>query len=171
MRPAKASGDAAGQHPWPTEYPFGHARHHGTRLLLGKWPRTPRPAKLPNGVPLCRDRVHTETCDPDTPHLITAVATTPATTQDDQLLPTIHSALKARDLLPSEHLVDAGYTTAEVLVTSRREHGVTVVGPVTLDGSWQARAGEGFDKARFTVDWDTETVTCPPGSGVCRGGR
>jgi transposase len=109
-------------------------------------------------------KVHlTETCDPDAPHLITHVATTPATTQDDQVLSPIHTALAARNLLPNEHLVDAGYTTADVLVTSRREHRVTVVGPVALDPSWQAKAGEGFEKARFVVDWAAETVTCPAG--------
>jgi len=91
------------------------------------------------------------------------VATTPATTQDDQMLPTIHTALAAHDLLPKEHLVDAGYTTAAVLVTSQREHGVAVVGPVAVDPSWQARAGAGFEKARFVVDWAAESVTCPAG--------
>ena len=91
------------------------------------------------------------------------MATTPATTQDDQLLPTLHTALAAHDLLPQEHLVDAGYTTAAVLVTSQREHGVAVVGPVAVDPRWQARAGEGFEKARFVVDWAAESVTCPAG--------
>ncbi len=105
----------------------------------------------------------TETCDPDTPHLITHVETTPATTQDDQVLTLVHTALAAHDLLPQEHLVDAGYTTADVLVTSQREHGVAVVGPVAVDPSWQAKAGAGFAKAHFAVDWAAETVTCPAG--------
>lgn len=109
-------------------------------------------------------QVHlTETCDADTPHLITHVTTTAATAQDDQLLPTIHTALATEGLLPREHLVDAGYPTAAVLVTSQREHGVTVVGPVALDSSWQAKAGAGFAKAHFVVDWAVETVTCPAG--------
>jgi len=116
------------------------------------------------GVDWVGYKVHlTETCDPDTPHLITHVETTPATIQDDQLLPTIHTALAAEGLLPREHLVDAGYTTADVLVTSRREHGVAVVGPVARDPSWQAKAGAGFEKARFVVDWEAEMVTCPAG--------
>jgi Transposase DDE domain len=29
--------------------------------------------------------------------------------------------------------------------------------------SWQARAGTGFDKAQFLVDWDRKVVTCPMG--------
>lgn len=116
------------------------------------------------GVDWVGYKVHlTETCDPDTPHLITHVETTPATTQDDQVLPLVHTALAAHDLLPQEHLVDAGYTTADVLVTSQREHGVAVVGPVAVDPSWQAKAGAGFEKAHFAVDWAAETVTCPAG--------
>jgi len=116
------------------------------------------------GVDWVGYKVHlTETCDPDTPHRIIQVETTPATIQDDQLLPTIHTALAAEGLLPREHLVDAGYTTAAVLVTSQREHGVAVVGPVARDPSWQAKAGDWFEKARFVVDWEAEMVTCPAG--------
>src|SRR5262249_51884428 len=50
-----------------------------------------------------------------------------------------------------------------VLVTSRGAYGVTVVGPVAEDPGWQARAGEGFDKGSFAVDWDRQVVTCPAG--------
>jgi transposase len=105
----------------------------------------------------------TETCDPARPHLITHIETTPATTQDDQMLDEIHADLAAADRLPGEHLVDTGYTTAGVLVRSEREHDVRVIGPVALDPSWQARAGTGFDKAQFVVDWEAQTVTCPAG--------
>ena len=42
-------------------------------------------------------------------------------------------------------------------------YGVTLIGPVADDPSWQARAGTGFDKAQFVVDWDRQTVTCPMG--------
>jgi hypothetical protein len=40
---------------------------------------------------------------------------------------------------------------------------VTIVGPVADDPSWQARAGEGFDKAHFLIDWGHPIVTCPAG--------
>jgi transposase len=54
-------------------------------------------------------KVHlTETCDPDTPRLLTNVETTPATTPDDNILASVHAALAARDRLPAEHLVDTG---------------------------------------------------------------
>src|SRR3954471_21659845 len=105
----------------------------------------------------------TETCDPDLPSLIVNVATTPATTPDDNMLAVVHASLAKRDLLPSEHLVDKGYTDSHVLVDSRRHFGVEVVGPVADDPSWQAREGEGFAKAAFLVDWERRVVTCPAG--------
>lgn len=109
-------------------------------------------------------KVHiTETCDPEHPHLITNVETTPATTPDDNMAAVIHASLAPRDLLPQEHLVDKGYTDADMLVASQHEYGVAIVGPVADDPSWQARAGEGFDKAQFLVDWEHQVVTCPMG--------
>jgi transposase len=105
----------------------------------------------------------TETCDPDLPSLIVNVATTPATTPDDNILAVVHASLAKRDLLPGEHLVDKGYTDSQVLVDSRRRFGVEVVGPVADDPSWQAREGEGFAKAAFLVDWKRRVVTCPAG--------
>ncbi|HSH78252.1 MAG TPA: IS1182 family transposase [Herpetosiphonaceae bacterium] len=106
----------------------------------------------------------TETCDPDTPHLITNVATTPATTQDSDVTAAIHTALAAKELLPKEHLLDAGYIDADHLVTSKDEHGVTIIGPVARDGSWQACNGHGFDVAQFAVEWEAQRVRCPQGN-------
>jgi transposase len=109
-------------------------------------------------------KVHlTETCDPATPHLIVNVETTPAATPDDQMIATVHASLEPRGLLPTEHLVDKGYIDSQVLVDSQRTYGVTLIGPVADDPSWQARAGTGFDKAQFLVDWDRQVVTCPMG--------
>jgi transposase len=109
-------------------------------------------------------KVHfTETCDEDRPNLIVNVETTPATTPDDNMIEVVHESLEQHDRLPSEHLVDKGYTDAGVLVDSQHDYGVTIVGPVAEDPSWQARAGEGFDKGSFEVDWEEEVVTCPAG--------
>src|SRR3954469_2532656 len=105
----------------------------------------------------------TETCDGDRPHLIVNVETTPATTPDDNMIEVVHESEKGRDLLPGEHLVDKGYTDSKALVASQREYGVTIVGPVAEDPGWQARAGTGFDKGSFAVDWDRRVVTCPAG--------
>lgn len=110
-------------------------------------------------------KVHiTETCDADTPHLITHVTTTPATVADVELLAPIHAALANKGLLPGEHFVDAGFVDADVLVTSQSEQQVEVIGPAPQDTRWQARAGEGFDVACFTLDWEHEQATCPQGA-------
>src|SRR5712691_382474 len=109
-------------------------------------------------------KVHlTETCDPATPHLMVHVETTPATTPDDHMLATVHASLEPRGWLPAEHLVDKGSTDSQVLVDSQRTYGVTLIGPVADDPSWQARAGTGFDKGQFLVDWEQKVVTCPMG--------
>jgi transposase len=104
----------------------------------------------------------TETCDADTPNLITHITTRPATEHDSLVIDEIHASLAARDLLPSEHLVDAGYVTSETLVSSQ-PHEVDLYGPIQVDHSWQAVAGEGFEIACFTVDWDAQRVICPQG--------
>jgi transposase len=109
-------------------------------------------------------KVHvSETCDDDGPHLITHVETTPATTHDGQRTATIHSALAAKELLPSEHFVDTAYIDAPLLVDSRKDHQVELIGPVPADQSWQAKAGDGFDVACFQVNWEAKRVICPQG--------
>lgn len=79
------------------------------------------------------------------------------------MLEVVHASLEKRDLLPSEHLVDKGYTDSEVFVRSERDYGVSITGPVADDPSWQARAAEGFEHSQFHVDWDRQVVTCPQG--------
>jgi len=109
-------------------------------------------------------KVHlTETCETDTPDLVVNVETTPATTPDDHMIKRVHASLEPRDLLPAEHIVDKGYTDSQVLVESQQTYGVTLIGPVADDPSWQARTGTGFDKSQFLVDWERQVVTCPMG--------
>ncbi len=109
-------------------------------------------------------KVHlTETCDLDAPHLLTNVETTPATTPDFEMTGKIQHHLASRNLLPREHYLDAGYMSAEHLVTSQTAYGVDLVGPVPDETSWQAQAGEGFATARFAVDWEARRATCPQG--------
>jgi transposase len=109
-------------------------------------------------------KVHlTETCDEDKPHLITHVETTTANATDEAALPMIHQALKKRDLLPAEHLVDAGYVHSAQLTASKEQHEVRLVGPLSEDGSWQAQAGNGYGSAYFLVNWEGQQVTCPAG--------
>jgi transposase len=105
----------------------------------------------------------TETCDQETPNLITHVETTPATTGDVEMTGTIHNALAEKGLLPNEHLVDTSYVDAGHLVTSQKEHQVNLYGPAAVDSSWQAKSETGFDVRCFTIDWDAQTVICPQG--------
>ncbi|WP_216918005.1 IS1182 family transposase [Nocardia noduli] len=107
-------------------------------------------------------KVHlTETCEPDAPHLITHVATTVAPIPDMEMTAAIHSRLARLDLLPAEHLVDAGYIDADLLTGSREQHGVELLGPAKAPTGWQATAGHGFALSDFLIDWDNERVTCP----------
>ena len=114
-------------------------------------------------------QVHfTKTCDPAAPHLIVNVETTPATTPDDHRVAVVHASLAARHRLPAEHLVDKGYTSAQVLLDSQRDDHVAIVGPVADDPRGQARAGEGFAKADFQIDGDRPVVTGPAGPTATR---
>ena len=105
----------------------------------------------------------TETCDDETPNLISQVTTTPSTTDDHMVTADIQQALAAKDLLPAEHLVDSGYVDAEVLVESKAQHAITVVGPVTADPSWQAHTANGLTSSQFVLDWDAHQAHCPGG--------
>jgi transposase len=105
----------------------------------------------------------TEVCDDDQPHFLTAVVTTPATTNDCEVPEQIHAELAQQDLLPSEHLLDAGYVDSHLIVSGRDRYAVEIVGPVPASPSWQAKAQTGFDVTCFTVDWEHEQVTCPQG--------
>ena len=109
-------------------------------------------------------KVHaTETCDDDQPHLITQVTTTPASIADVAQVAPIQDELAGKDLPPAQHLVDGGYVCGRTLVRSRDRHGIDLLGPMTADPQWQAKAGDGFDLSHFSIDWETSVVTCPQG--------
>ena len=105
----------------------------------------------------------TEICGEDCPHFITHVYTTLSTLSDDAALEPIHQALCSKSLLPTEHLMDTGYVTAEHLVNSRTQYGVEIVGPVRSDPSWQARNHPKFAADQFKIDWENQAATCPKG--------
>lgn len=109
-------------------------------------------------------KVHlTETCDADQVHLITHVITTPAHHSDVAQTEQIHTALQAKALLPQQHLVDAGFVDANLIVTSQKQYGVDLIGPVRPNVSWQANTPGGYDISQFQVNWKTRRVTCPQG--------
>jgi len=107
-------------------------------------------------------KVHlTESCDAGTPHLITSVITTSSTEPDNNVTEQVHHSLEEKDLLPSEHFVDAGYPSTDLLIDSRKEYGIELVCPMRPDNSWQARTDGAFDISHFSIDWENQKVTCP----------
>jgi hypothetical protein len=100
---------------------------------------------------------------PQTPNLITNVATTDATVPDSAMTEPIHQSLAARGLLPAEHYLDSGYPSAELLANSWKTYGIALVTPVLADHSAQAKAGAGYDRSAFTIDFDRQQATCPQG--------
>jgi len=112
-------------------------------------------------------KVHlTESCEADAPlNVITHVEVAQATQQDVEAPELIHAQLAQRGLTPSEHLMDAGYPSADLFVEAQRDYGIQVISPVhkLQNVSWQAREKTGYDSSRFRIDWEAKTVTCPEG--------
>src|SRR5215467_12673157 len=52
----------------------------------------------------------------------------------------VHEELERRHVLPRTHVVDAGYVDAGAIVESREVSGVALVGPVSKNHQWQAKA-------------------------------
>jgi transposase len=104
-----------------------------------------------------------ETCEPTTPSVLTHVHTTPATVHEVQCTAPIQQALVDKGLPPHEHLVDAAYIDAALLVTSHQEHGITLRGPARPNPNWQANVEGAYPLADFAVDWERQQVRCPQG--------
>jgi transposase len=105
----------------------------------------------------------TETCTDDAVHLLTHVMTTVATVHEARCTATIHQALAAKGLPPGEHLVDAAYIDAELLVRSRDELGISLIGPGRPSAAWQTKVEDAFTLERFVLDWEQRQARCPRG--------
>ena len=97
------------------------------------------------------------------PNLITHVATTDATVTDNQMTTAICEDLARKNLAPGRSYLDSGYLSAAVVVSALTTWGIALIGPLLADTFAQARAGAGYARADFTVDYATKTVTCPQG--------
>jgi transposase len=102
-----------------------------------------------------------ESCDDETPHLITHVHTTQATVHEAQCTHTIQAQLVAKELPPAEQLVDAAYIDADLLVQSQAQHHITLVGPTRPNNTWQAKTAGAYTINDFVVDWEKEQARCP----------
>ncbi len=115
-------------------------------------------------------KVHlTETCDIQAeaevgvPRLITDVHTTTATVPDVKTTVPIQQNLAERQVAPGEHYLDSGYPSVD-LVVEAAGRGISMVTPLLVDHSPQAKAAEGFDKSAFRIDWKARQVRCPQGA-------
>ncbi|MGZ5362570.1 MAG: IS1182 family transposase, partial [Solirubrobacterales bacterium] len=104
-----------------------------------------------------------ESCENETVHLLTHAMTTPATVHEARCTAAIHKALAGKGLPPGEHLVDAGYVDAGLLVRSLEDHGIDLVGPPRVNPTWQTKVEDGYSIDRFEIDWKRERVRCPEG--------
>ncbi len=105
----------------------------------------------------------TETCEAQEVHLITHVDTTAATVHEAMRTAAIHQAVEEKGRAPKEHLVDAAYVSAEVRVSGRAQHGITLIGPPRPEPNWQAKTPGAFVAEDFHVDWKNQCVLCPQG--------
>ena len=52
---------------------------------------------------------------------------------------------------------------AALLVSSRQDHGIDVIGPTRPNVSWQTQVEGAYSMEQFTIDWEHEQVICPQG--------
>jgi transposase len=116
---------------------------------------------------MCPD-FRSETCDPTTPHLLSHVHTTPASVHEAMCTATIQQALVDKDCAPQEHVVDAAYVDAELLVSRQTTQGITLRGPTRPHVNWQTQVDGAYTLADFTVDWEHQQVHCPQGKTSTR---
>lgn len=157
---------------WEQQYILeeGQIRHRDLKEMVAvrEWIRSPFDPEARYGKKRDIDwvgyKIHlTETCDEGKPHVITQVETRPAIEQDNEATAAIQELLLESKLVPDQHLVDAGYISAKLILESREKHGIDLIGPVHADPSWQARTPSAYDASQFQVDWETQFATCPQG--------
>jgi transposase len=108
-------------------------------------------------------KVHfTESCSPELPHLITNVDTVAAYAADAEHLPRGQDELAEQGLLPARQFVDGAYVGAQMMLESRKKHGIEVIGPVKQNVHYTQKES-GYDISAFDIDWERQSATCPQG--------
>ena len=105
-----------------------------------------------------------ETCEAQTPHLLTHVHTTDASVHEAKCTESIQQALLDKQLPPNMHIVDAAYVDAPLLLNSEQNQGIDLVGPTRPNSSWQAKVEGAYSIEQFTIHWDRQQVICPQGN-------
>jgi len=105
----------------------------------------------------------TETCDEESPRIITNVETSSAPVADFYLTEPIHRALKKKNLVPDLHLADTGFVDAELMLAAKQNYNIDLLGPSHLDRQWQSRHNPQFCAENFLIDWQQKKAMCPAG--------
>jgi transposase len=106
----------------------------------------------------------TETCDNDAEiNIITHVRTTPADVHDVKSTKIIQGELYKINLAPKEHIVDTAYINLDLLVSSKKDYNIDLIGPPKEGPSWRSKVEGAYTLDMFKIDWDKEQVTCPQG--------
>src|ERR1035437_5889746 len=87
------------------------------------------------------------------PNLITHVETTDATVPDSRMTSVIDDRLTGKNLAPGRHYLDSGSLSAGLVVAELARYGIALIGPLLADTPAQARAGNGYARADFTIDY------------------
>jgi len=111
-----------------------------------------------------------ETCADDAIHLMTPTHTTPATVHAAPCTEGIHAGLLQQGLRPRAHLVDAASISAALLVSSRPEQEIALLGPPRLDPRWQANVAGASSLDQCAIAWEHQQMPCPQGQ-VALGGK
>src|SRR5262245_26609860 len=123
--------------------------------LESSYDRDARYCRKRNGLVWTGYMVHvSETCEKEEVHLLTHVHTTPATVHEAHCTAPIQQALITKDLAPGTHIVDAAYVDADLLVHSRQDHGINLLGPSRPNVSWQTQVEGAYRLEQFTIDWE-----------------
>lgn len=93
------------------------------------------------------------------PNLITHAETTGATVPDCAMTAHVHDALAGKGLAPGRSYLDSGYLSADLVVSGYARHGIALIGPLLAGTSAQARAGNGYARTDFDIDYDNQSVT------------
>lgn len=144
------------------ELPPAAARIHSPYDPQARYSAKGRPDQEPDTEWVGTKCHLSESCDEDLPNLITDVHTTAATDPDLTATTDIQDKLVSRGLAPGEHLMDAGYPSAENFAASATR-GITLIAPVVTTTGRNAKL-DTFTPADFTVDWDAGQARCPAGT-------
>ena len=108
-------------------------------------------------------KVHfTEVCSPGAPHLITNVDTDAAYAPDAAHVARGQDELAKYNLLPKHQFVDGSYIGSQMVLESRKKHGIELVGPVKQN-CHRAQVKNGYDLSAFKINWDRQFAICPQG--------